>query len=121
MFFNFINYLYSWWNTMNMYIWWKPLLITENPITYLKRQFANTDGISQLYIKGNRMYFDVVPESYDLVFSVSIDMSNVEIDNNIAKIKYLFYDDIPPIWPHFNGKLPVVKWITSEVIYYNIL
>ena len=114
MLFNFINWLFSWFSPTQ-------LLITENPTTYLINKLGKPFELrSQLFVRKGTLYYGVVPPLYDAKVYVDQDMSDIVIDNNIANIRYLVYDDEKPKWPKFIGYQPQERWTTSYLLYFSL-
>lgn len=110
MLFNFINWIFSWWN--------KPqLLITEDPVIYLKNKLQS-DGHNTMYIRKGTLYYNMCPPIYDIKINVNHNMSNIIIDNNIANVRSIIYDDERPVWPIFTGIQPNERWSTHYLLYF---
>jgi hypothetical protein len=110
MLFNFIKWVFSWWQPTQ-------LSITENPTTYLISKLEKPSEMKSLYLRKGTLYYNLCPPAYDAKIQVDQDMSNITLDNNISCIRWIVYDDERPIWPKFIGEQPRERWSTSYLLY----
>lgn len=108
---NFIKYLIS-------FVYIPTLRITESPTSYFERTFPeHPDATNILFYQDDALYYNVTPHNPSYSAFVEYDMRDITIDNNIAKIKYLFFDYNEPIWPKFTGHQPKKQGVTPYNLY----
>lgn len=98
------------------------LLITESPKSYMDRIFAQVKGEYKLWYSDGYLYFDVLPAFYEAEYSVPLDMSDIVLDNSIAKINVAYYSINEPEWPTFIRKTaPYYYWTEPLLMYFSEL
>ena len=108
---NFMRWIIS-------FVYTPQLTITEDPLKYLEYKLSRSYG-RMMYVRKGALYFDIIPPTYDTCFPVSNDMRDIVIDNNIANIRSLIYEENKPGWPQFTGKKPIERWSTPCLLYYS--
>lgn len=99
------------------FFWPTNLAITENPSTYIARSLSFVSGDNYMYIDGGSLYYNIRPINYQTLVMVDDDMSMIGLDNTVAKIENLYYNDEIPKWPKFMGKQPTKIWTSGLLLY----
>lgn len=94
--------------------WFYPV----NQKNHLEEVLSQCKGEHKIYLKKNNLYFDIIPSNAENVFSVPLDMHKIKINNNLANIEKVYYENSDFISPTFEGNQPIIMWVDQLFMYF---